>query len=65
MTTHTPTDEDWLTAEQISQRLGVCSATIRLWGRQKRIPVLRLGYRTVRYDIVAVKKALSKKAKVG
>ena len=54
-TTRTP---DWLAAKDIAFRLRLTASTIRLWGRQGRIPVLRLRYNVVRYDYSAVKSAL-------
>lgn len=38
-----------LTAEQAAARLGVSTATLRVWARQRGLPTVRLAPQTVRY----------------
>lgn len=55
--------ESFLSARDVADRIGVAPKTVKEWGRQGRIPTVRLGWRTVRYDWPKVKAALSKMAK--
>ncbi len=52
---------DNLTAAQIAEHLGEPLYTIRKWARTRLIPSIRLGHRTRRYDLEAVKAALVKR----
>lgn len=38
-----------LTAEQAASRLGVSTATVRVWARDRGLPTVRLAPQTVRY----------------
>ena len=49
-----------LTAEELAVRLQVRPSTVRLWGRQGRIPVTRLSKKVLRYDLAAAIEALTK-----
>jgi len=47
-----------ITTGELAQRLGVTSDTIRKWTRDRRIPCLRVGRKTLRFDLAAVLVAL-------
>jgi hypothetical protein len=58
----TPADEsigDLLSEEEICQKLPLPIPTFRQLRRRGLIPYLKFGYRTFRYDIVAVRRALN------
>ena len=44
-----PWEDPLLTCAELAERLRLKPATIRLWTRQGKIPVVRLGARAVRY----------------
>jgi len=48
-----------ITTRELARRLGVTSNTIRKWTREGRIPCLRIGQKTLRFDATAVIKVLS------
>lgn len=48
-----------LTRIQLANRLNVSPFTIRNWTLSGLIPVVRLGYRTIRYDWDAVRRAMN------
>jgi len=48
-----------ITTSELASRLGVTSDTIRKWTREGRIPCLRVGQKTLRFDADAVMAALS------
>lgn len=43
-----------ITTGELARRLGVTSDTIRKWTRDRRIPCLRVGRKTLRFDLAAV-----------
>ena len=43
-----------LTADELAGRLRVRAATIRLWGRQGRIPRIEISAKVIRYDPAAI-----------
>lgn len=43
-----------ITTSELASRLGVTSDTIRKWTRDGRIPCLRVGQKTLRFDADAV-----------
>jgi predicted site-specific integrase-resolvase len=47
-----------LTAEELSRRLKVSPETVRKWGRQAKIPVIRISPKVLRFDIEAVEAVL-------
>jgi predicted site-specific integrase-resolvase len=47
-----------LTAEELAARLKVRPATIREWGRDGRIPTVRITPKVIRYDVDAVMRSL-------
>lgn len=47
-----------LTAAEVAQLLCVQTSTIREWARIKKIPSIKVGHRTVRYDGQEVVEAL-------
>ncbi|HED52826.1 MAG TPA: DNA-binding protein [Phycisphaerales bacterium] len=49
-----------ITTRDLARRLGVSSNTIRKWVRQGRIPCIRVGQKTLRFDAVAVMDSLRK-----
>ena len=58
-TTSTKRDETILvTARQLAAHLSVHPRTIYRWTRQGRLPLVRLGARTIRYDLEAVRAVL-------
>jgi len=46
------------TAKEIAEIIGISTYTVYEWTRLRRIPVIRLTPRTIRYDIDAVLAAL-------
>lgn len=53
--------ESLLTAEQLAKAIPFPSAaTVHNLRRKRKIPAIRLGYRTYRYDLARVRAALSK-----
>jgi len=48
-----------ITTRELARRLGVTSNTIRKWTREGRIPCLRIGQKTLRFDATVVIKVLS------
>lgn len=48
-----------ITTRELARRLGVTSNTIRKWTREGRIPCLRIGQKTLRFNAAAVIKVLS------
>jgi excisionase family DNA binding protein len=50
-----------LTAKELAERLGEKVFTIQRWSRNKVIPTIKLGHRTVRFDYESVIAALLKK----
>lgn len=51
-------ETELLTCEEVGARLRVRPGTVRLWTRAGRIPAVRIGPKTIRYDWRAVRAAL-------
>lgn len=49
---------EFLTAAELAERLRVRPGTIRAWGREGRIPIVRLSHRVLRFDLNEVLAAL-------
>ena len=49
-----------ITTREMASRLGVTSDTIRKWAREGRIPCMRIGLKTLRFDAAAVLDSLRK-----
>jgi excisionase family DNA binding protein len=54
---------DFITAEELAERLRLSADTIRLLARQGRIPSVRIGHKTIRFDLDAVARVLREPAK--
>ena len=54
---------DYETAGQIAKRLAVGAATVRNWARDGKIPALKMGHKTYRYQFADVIEALRSNAK--
>ncbi len=52
------TVKELLTAEELADRLRVRPGTIRLWGREGRIPRIEVSTKTIRFDLSEVIAAL-------
>ena len=50
--------DELLTAAELGDRLRVRPGTVTAWRRAGRIPAVRLGRKTIRYDVEAVVAAL-------
>ena len=60
MATDVLNDENLLTLAELAQRLSISPSTLQRWAREGRIPQKRLGFRTQRFLLSAVVKALEK-----
>jgi len=49
-----------LTAKEIAQELSVSPSTVTEWGRQGKIPRMKVSHKIIRYDPEAVQSALLK-----
>jgi DNA-binding transcriptional MerR regulator len=49
-----------LTFPQLAEEIGVPAQTLRTWARQKKIPTIRMGHRSVFGDPDDVRKALAR-----
>jgi excisionase family DNA binding protein len=59
MTDNTATTDDrYVTTAELSRMLGVRVETVLIWARKGLIPHIRLGYRTIRYPLADVMRAL-------
>jgi len=58
----TPIKVTFLTQAELANEMGVCQMTIYRWTRDKRIPCLRIGSRTVRYNPELVRNYLANQA---
>ncbi len=47
-----------ITTRELAERLGLQPDTIRRWARARRIPALRIGEKTLRFDLAEVIAAL-------
>jgi hypothetical protein len=56
--------QKYVTAKILAARYGVSTATITTWRRRQRIPYLKMGYRTVRFDPLACDAALELELKI-
>ena len=56
---------DLLNTGELAERLRLSPETVREWARRGRIPSLRLSRKAIRYDLVAVLTALSKRPAKG
>lgn len=59
MTNKPTTHNGWVDAQAVADHFGVSTWTVGLWRREGRIPSCKIGYRTVRYDLAAVARALA------
>ena len=50
------------TAEEIAEKLNIKPSTLMMWGRQHKIPRVKVSHKIIRYNYEAVKKALLKMA---
>lgn len=48
----------WLTTRELAARIGVTPETVRGWVRQGRVPVYRVGQKTLRFDLDEVVTAI-------
>jgi excisionase family DNA binding protein len=55
---HSP---DLVTKAVIAHDCGVTERTVEHWVRERKIPCVRLGHRTVRYRLADVRRALAKR----
>lgn len=55
---------EFLTAEQLAERLRLTPETIRRWARGKRIPSVRITPKVIRFNWEEVARALSTTSKV-
>ena len=44
----------FLTQEQLAKELGVCRETVSRWTQAELIPAIRIGKKSVRYDLAQV-----------
>ena len=51
-------DDEIVTADELGKRLRVKRTTVHRWGREGRIPVIRVTDRTVRFNLRDVMKTL-------
>jgi transcriptional regulator with XRE-family HTH domain len=56
-------ENNFLTAEQLADRIGVKPGTVRQWTRDRLIPVMRLSPKVHRYDLDAVLETFKKRQK--
>lgn len=54
-------EQNLLTAEELADRLRVRPGTVRQWSQRGWIPAVRLSPKVVRYDLVAVIDAMTKR----
>jgi hypothetical protein len=54
----------YLSARALAERYTVTLATITTWRRRKKIPFIRMGYRTILYDPLACDQALARHARI-
>ena len=52
-------ETDFVTAEELAERLHVRPRTVQEWARRGRIPTVRLSSKVVRYSVAAVIQAVS------
>ena len=53
-------ENELLTADEVAKRLNVTTATVRHWTRNKLIPHLKIGMKTIRYEWDAVLEAVAR-----
>jgi len=58
----TPIKVTFLTQAELAKEIGVCQVTVSRWTSEKSIPCLRIGKRTVRYDLEQVRNYLANQA---
>jgi excisionase family DNA binding protein len=46
--------KEWLTAEEMGERIGVKPSTVKAWAKSKRIPSIRVNPKVLRFDPQAV-----------
>ena len=59
----TPIKVTFLTQTQLAKELGVCRETVCRWTREELIPVIRIGKKSVRYDLAEVREHLIRQSK--
>lgn len=52
-------NSELLTATELAKRFGVSVGTVRLWVRDRRVPVVRPTRGTIRFDLDAVQEAVA------
>jgi len=57
--------EKLMTAEEIAEGLNVSPSTVKEWGREGKIPRVKVSHKIIRYDPEAVQSALLKMASGG
>lgn len=60
----TPIKVTLLTQSQLAKVLGVCRDTVSRWTQAELIPAIRIGNKSVRYDLVEVRNHLIAQSKV-
>ncbi len=56
-------DDNLLTADELATRLGVKAGTVKRWGRDGWIPVIRLTPKIIRFSLENVINALTERTK--
>jgi len=60
----TPIKVTFLTQAELAKELGVCRETVSRWTQAELIPAIRIGNKSVRYDLAEVRAHLISQSKV-